>query len=266
MKKWYRVGICLVLVVCLLLLSACQGNPNPLASDPTLSLGNESTDTTDHAENNPQMNEANDPTQGNRTQANKADDPTQGNRTQANKADDPTQGNNTLTNKTDDPTKENNSQSDAIKLNFKEVYIKLREWNSGSLFKGTQLNYETCQADGFTKNYGISYKQEYFSDRSLILVELTPLSEQKVWKVTDVSYENGVVVCRITEICQGGDRVVNWGYSAIPPVPDFWACFIEIDSVIPDGTEVKVEFDDITVDYEEYKQKYSEFRDKAKYM
>lgn len=33
MKKWYRIGICLVLTVCLLLLPACKGGPTPPASD-----------------------------------------------------------------------------------------------------------------------------------------------------------------------------------------------------------------------------------------
>lgn len=231
MKKRYRIGICLALIICLLLLSACGSKPDASAKDSATSANTdnsqkENADTTDSAESITQPSESDDPVQG------------------------------------------DNKQPTAIKIGFKDSYVQLEKWESTSLFKGKELTYETCKtyADGILEHHGVTYGQDYFNDRSLILVELMPdntlSAGSKIWAVTDVRYENGIVYCSITQIANTDDPIHNTEYK---PIPDFvfWACFIEIDFAIPDGTEIEVEFDDVYLENESFKVKETEFKAKG---
>ncbi len=222
MKKWYRIGICLVLAICLLLLTACKGSPTPPANDPVQTTGqNENTDTTKSGENTIFQEE------------------------------------------------EKNNLPESLAFNWKVSFFNIEaQLNLTQLQKGMRLTYDAFRSElnrilllnpygpdnEYTKKLNaLPYSKDFFDNNSLILIGTGSVTA--ALEVTDVVYANGVLKCFITRTSR------NDNTAAFPSqfMSGTFYCFIEIDTVLPEGTEILVEITDVSVDKAAFESKLSGF-------
>ncbi len=241
MRKWHHIGICLILTVCLLLLSACKGGLTPQADDPTQTTGQNS----ENAAN--QNNEKNDATQS---------------------------------------TGQNGDN--VIKFQANTSFIRAQSgWASelseqGGLSYGKLLTYESCKAllekgvqthstcsaycfrysaeDGMCP-YGkavrsISYPEEFFEDHSLILLGLELGSGSMIMEVRELLYKNGTVFCML-------DFPVSKEGTLYTADMAYWYCFVEVDTVLPEGTVVIPNSGQVVYEHEVYLQKREQFHNQC---
>lgn len=171
-----------------------------------------------------------------------------------------------------------------IDLNWEDAFLRLEGWalwkeDSPEIAK--QLTYESCKEllDECLSRHGtcskycfwyseedgmcsyakavksISYPKEFFDDHSLILVGLSSGSGSTIFEVHDLHYAKGVLTCSVD---------VPWA-SGIMGTADMasWFCFIEVDTVLPEGTEIKSDIGAVEYDQDAYMQKLGQFYEKC---
>lgn len=108
-----------------------------------------------------------------------------------------------------------------------------------------QMSYESCQ-----KYKKASYTEAFFADHTLLLIPTTG-GGATAFAVTGVQYADGVLTCLFTS------------YKPDEPVAstaDIYGLtvFVELDTVLPEGTKLQTQWTETTVDAEIYIQKRSE--------
>lgn len=104
----------------------------------------------------------------------------------------------------------------------------------------------------------LSLSKEYFDTHTLFSVELPSPSRTRTSEVTDVRYEGEELKIYIANLYTKGVA----GDSGDGNIQ----CFIELDTAIPDGTRVKLVFEDQWVDLDEFEEKVNAFTDRVVYL
>ena len=233
MKKWYRIGICLVLAICLLLLTACKDEQIVPAADDA------------------QATEKNTQTQG-------IEDLTATN----------SGGNTEMQEKNDLPKTLDIQWNDSFfqvrgYLGLNDVasaeqvtYQRLEE-----LVNDHSLMYEAMKPEGEYQTALFSltktvYPEEFFKDHSLIIMPVYTRGDAAL-EITDVHYADGVLKC----------SVKTW----LPPEEEgrfesaYFYCFAVLDTVLPEGTQTVCDITEVQLDMAEHRIKLDAFMDKCIY-
>ena len=110
-----------------------------------------------------------------------------------------------------------------------------------------RLSYESC------KEYkSVSYPEMFFEDNSLLLIP-TSGGGDETFEVTEVSYVDSVLTCILTSYVPG-EPIASTG-----AITHGLAVFIELDTVLPEGTQLKTEWIKSVVDMETYEQRIRDF-------
>ena len=101
----------------------------------------------------------------------------------------------------------------------------------------------------------VSYTKEFFDTNSLIVLGLSSGSGSTIFEMGNLTYAGGVLNCSIDvpfsrEV--GGNALMA-----------SWFCFIEVDTVLQPETEVILDLGPVEYDYEIYMQKYNQFHEKC---
>lgn len=237
MKKWYRIGICLVLAVCLLLLSACQGNPS--TNDPT-DAGTQGSENT--------VNQTVEKNTGESTSSTGQTEAKVNDESAAQTAE-----------KGNDNSKEE-PEEPAVSLTYKASFVrgaKSELTGAKDVGFGEFLNYESYKAffDRGITNSSLSYSKEFFEDHSLLLICVPMSSGSAIMEVSEVKYKDGAVYCYMEYPVTEG-LVKNWDVA-------YWYCLIEVDEVLPAGTRVMFYGEDVNYSMDTYYEKQTQFRDQC---
>ncbi len=236
-KKWYRIGICLVLAICLLLLTACKGSPTPSANDPVQITGqNENTDTTRGSETGEAAG----------AQEDETSDLPQTLDFHWNYSFFEVGGSLGL-----------NDVASAEQITFQRLK---------DLVNGQSLHYEVLKPEGEYQTalfslYKTVYPEEFFKDHSMIIIPWWP--QNAALEITDVHYTDGVLKCSVKTWLRPEEETSHLD-SYILSGWRFY-CFIEIDTVLPEGTQIVCDFTEERLDSAEYRAKLDTFRDKCIY-
>ena len=232
MKKWYRKSLCLVLIVCLLSLTACKSKPTSPASEPT------------QAENTPTQATENTATEPETTPppANQQEEPA------APKLNWKTHSIETQSYKsTCRSIKAGNFEEDRILpvgYIHRMTYETWKEWadyrvrdhgicqTCGYCYRrGNSQNPVPCLEGEFFRNN--VYSQEYFAENTLLALDVE-FEHTTSFTFKEVRYENNVLTCVVErpklQLCSRLDN---------------WVVFVEIDSALPEDTELKLEYAEI---------------------
>lgn len=108
-----------------------------------------------------------------------------------------------------------------------------------------RMSFESCK-----KYKKVSYSETFFADNTLLLIPTTG-GGPTAFEISGVAYSDGILTCTLT--------------SYVPDEPvastaDIYGLtvFIELDTVLPENTQLKTEWIKTTVDAEIYQQKRSE--------
>lgn len=229
MKKGYRIGICLVLTVCLLLLSACAGGQAPHTDDPAQSTGQNE----DKKENTG----------------------------------------------TQDTGTGKLSQSEAVQFQWKSTFLPLEDAvNLTQLKNGKLLTFQSLQKhmEELINMYPYSqdspyvqalkdhpYSKDFFQEHSLILIGLS--GKSAVWEVTDVCYADGVLRCSVTGSKYKYQADANSSVYTTVVASGCTYCFVEIDTILPEGTQIEVELREEQLEKSEFYTKRDDFVEKNLY-
>ncbi len=235
MKKRYRIGICLVLIVCLLLLSACAGGQTQLPDDPAQSTGQSEESSNSQPENTGAQDTENTPQQ-----------------------------------------EKEDALPETLEFQWESSFLNLRDAVKLTQIKdGKLLTYESLQehVDSLINIYpyfedsvymttlkNLHRPQEFFQDHSLVLIGLS--GKSAVWEVTEVRYADGVLKCNVTE----SKREIDTSNSYIVVVrSECTYCFVEIDTILPEGTQIEVEINEKMISVTDFQTKLEQFKKKCLY-
>ncbi len=236
MKKWYRVGICLLLTVCLLLLSACTGGQTPQTDDPQQSTG--------QSENNNDLPQ----NEKNNTAGHEQETPQQANGGVGDLAWNTSAVRTTI-------------YSDVWETLYSLSESKGSYTENGDKENIHRLNYETwkdwsdyqmeshanCIAEGhcvqIMKQWqdddpcavvahfqNAKYTEDYFKKNTLLVLDIINSGVDTPFAVKEVHYADNTLTCTVER------QIMFWEY-----LTDHWCIFVEIGSVLPADTELKLE-------------------------
>lgn len=97
----------------------------------------------------------------------------------------------------------------------------------------------------------VSYPEEFFAENSLLLLPI-PYSGSP-FSVKEVVYDAGVLTCTIEYIICTENGGLSSGWSLD------WSVFLELDTVLPQQTQLRREISRVDLGLEEYEQKEQEF-------
>lgn len=170
----------------------------------------------------------------------------------------------------------NNALPETLEFHWESAFLNLRDAvNLTQIKDGKLLSYESLQelVDSLVNFYPYSEDsvymttlknlhrpQEFFQDHSLVLLGLS--GKSAVWEVTDVRYADGVLKCNVTE----SRRETDTGSSYIVVVRSGCTyCFVEIDTVLPKGTQIEVEINEKMLSVTDFQTKLEQFKKKCLY-
>lgn len=237
MKKRYRIGICLVLTVCLLLLSACAGGQTPHTDDPAQSTGqNENNDTLGqgHEEETGQQ-------QNTEQQAGE-------------KADGLVWHTNTVeisnysmlwlrlyeASNAKDSYTENGNQQNIHRMN----YATWRDWSGylleqhsscaeeGRCIYWKQQTQSPCATLALFQN--AKYNEDYFKENTLLVLDIVNNGRDVPFAFKELRYADHSLTCVVER------QISFWGDGQAYPQ----CIFVEIDSVLPADTELTLEMNE----------------------
>lgn len=152
-----------------------------------------------------------------------------------------------------------------LALQWKESYLVLpgtwRLWDKDTpkiakvlTWKSYQAFVAECASHGSTCP---TYTEEFFADRSLIVLGLSSGSGSTIYELYDLHYAQGTLTCFVdSPTAEGLMGTANMAS---------WLCFIEVDKVLPEDTEIVLDEGAVIYDYDTYRQKHEQFIDKSIY-
>ena len=90
------------------------------------------------------------------------------------------------------------------------------------------------------------------------MLGLSSGSGSTIYELYDLHYAQGTLICFVDSPTAEGLMVTANMAS--------WLCFIEVDKVLPEDTEIVLDAGAVNYDYDTYTQKYEQFIDKRTYQ
>ena len=224
----------MVLIVCLLLLPACKGGQTPLTDDPAQSTGQSEEISNSQPENTGTENLSQ-------------------------------SGNNAL--------------PETLEFRWKNAFLKLEDAvNITEITNGKLLTFQSLSKhmEELINMYPLSedfpylnalknhpYPKDFFQEHSLILIGLN--GKFAAWEVTDVRYADGVLKCFVTgSMCKIEiDPDTHFNVTVVQSGCTY--CFVEIDTILPEGTQIEVEINEKMLSETDFHTKLEQFKKKCLY-
>lgn len=118
------------------------------------------------------------------------------------------------------------------------------------------INYFYC-SDRFNWKKHLSYTSEFFADHTLILVGIEKPTRIRMQDITDVTYSDGVLTILVTEYsCPGSSN-------AEAPGNDSVYSLVELDTVLPENATITVKYAEERLDAESFRAKVDAYIDRC---